>query len=81
MMNEQQLKKIIAMSMYAGCQLAEQNYAGEISNKDHKPYVTSLMKLKALVNKFATDNNLSTIDLEEIFPLHHEIETVLNLEA
>jgi hypothetical protein len=79
-MQEQQLKQIIAEAMYAGCLLAEQNYNGEIHSEAHEPLVNSFRKLQKLVGEFGSQNGLNDIDVETIFPLQKEIETLKTLE-
>jgi len=78
-MKEKQLQQIIAESMNAGSLLAEQNYGGEINNQNYRSFVMSLMKLKKLTQEFTIQNNLSEINVDEIFPIHLEIEELLNL--
>lgn len=77
-MKEKQLQQIIAASMYAGSLLTERNYGGEITTDVYKPFVASIQKLKGLVDEFSSQNNLDEIDVDTIFPLYKEIETILN---
>lgn len=76
-MKEKQLQQIIAESMYAGSLLADRNYGGEINSEPYKPFVGSILKLKELVQEFTANNDMGVIDLDAIFPLHQEIETIL----
>ncbi len=76
-MKEKQLQQIIAESMYAGSLLADKNYGGDINSDAHKPFVVSMLKLRELVQEFITQNNMEEIDVDAIFPLHNEIETLL----
>jgi len=76
-MKEKQLQRIIAESMYAGSLLADRNHGGEINSESYKPIVSSMLKLKESVAEFAAQNDMGEIDLDVIFPLNKEIETIL----
>ena len=79
-MKEKQLQEIIVESMHAGSLLAEQNYGGEINKQNYQSFARSLMKLKKLTLDFTTNNNLNEINIDEVFPIHLEIEELLNLK-
>lgn len=77
-MKEKQLQEIIAESMHAGSLLADQNYGGSIESSKSRVFAASLMKLKTLTQDFTETNDLGDIDIDKIFPVHPEIEELLN---
>ncbi len=79
-MKEKLLQEIIAESMHAGSLLAEQNYGGEINTLPYRSFVSSIMKLKGLTSDFINENGLTKVDIDKIFPIHDEIEELLNLK-